>query len=96
MVSGADRVNFPKARKSATVSQVRRQWLRLRLYGREKNPKHEARNSKQFSMTEIQMFQTVQVPEAEAMILSLTFGHLIFEFVSDFEIRNSNFLMAAK
>jgi hypothetical protein len=38
-------------------------------------------------MTEIQMFQTVQVTEAAAMILFLAFGHLIFEFVSDFDIR---------
>jgi hypothetical protein len=68
-----------------------------------RSTKHGTRNNFQHAaqapalrVTEIQMFKTVQVTEAEAMILSLTFCHLIFEFVSDFEIRISNFLMAAK
>jgi hypothetical protein len=66
--------------------QVRGQWLCLRRYDHEKNPKHEARSSKQISMTEIQMFQTVHVIKASAMILFLALGHLIFEFVSDFDL----------
>jgi hypothetical protein len=41
------------------------------------------------------MFQTVHVIEGAAMILFLAFGHLIFEFVSDFDIRISNFVMSA-
>ncbi|MFH0725494.1 MAG: hypothetical protein V2B19_03940 [Pseudomonadota bacterium] len=45
-----------------------------------------------FSMTEIQMFQTVPVIEAMAMILFLTLGHSIFGFVSYFDIRISSFV----
>jgi len=45
-------------------------------------------------MTKIQMFQTVPVLEVANMILFLTLVKLIFEFVSDFNIRISNFAMA--
>lgn len=38
-------------------------------------------------MTEIQMLQTVDVIEAARMVLFLTFGHLISEFVCYFDIR---------
>jgi hypothetical protein len=46
-------------------------------------------------MTEIQMLQTVHVIEVAEMILFKAFSHLISEFVSDFDIRNSNFIMSA-
>jgi hypothetical protein len=55
------------------------------------NPKHEIRNSKQYSMTKIQMFQSAVVLEVANTILFWTFGNLKFEFVSDFAIRISNF-----
>ena len=68
-------------RQSALPNDKRR-WI---------NPKHEIRNSKQYSMTKIQMFQTEVVFEVANTILFWTFGNLIFEFVSDFDIRISNF-----
>lgn len=37
------------------------------------------------------MFQTEAVLEVANFLLLVTFDHLIFEFVSDFEIRISNF-----
>jgi hypothetical protein len=40
------------------------------------------------------MFQTVAVLAADNMILFLSFGILIFEFVSDFDIRISDFAMS--
>jgi len=46
------------------------------------NPKHEIRNSKQSQMIKFQMFQTREFRDFE-------FGK--FEFVSDFDIRISNF-----
>ena len=55
------------------------------------NPKHEIRNAKQYLMTKIQMFQTEAMLEFANMLLFLTFGHLIFEFVSDFVLRISDF-----
>jgi len=42
-------------------------------------------------MTKIQMIQTTGVSDIENMILFLLLGHLIFEFVSNFDIRISNF-----
>ena len=65
-------------------------WLHL---GNENalNQKHEIRNPKQYLMTEIQMTQTMGVPCIVIMILFLSLGHLIFEFVSNFEIRISDF-----
>ena len=45
-------------------------------------------------MTKIQMIQTIGVIGIATMILSLSLGHLIFEFVSNFEIRISNFASA--
>ena len=54
------------------------------------NPKHEIRNPKQYLMTKIQMIQTISVLGVMLMVLFLSLGHLIFEFVSDFEIRISN------
>ena len=46
------------------------------------NPKHEIRNSKQYQMTKFGMFQTGQVRN---------FEFWKFEFVSDFDIRISDF-----
>ena len=43
-------------------------------------------------MTKIQMFQTAAVLLVVNKILFLTFGNLIFEFVSDFDIRISSFV----
>jgi len=42
-------------------------------------------------MTKIQMIQTIDVSEIVNMILFLSLGNLIFEFVSNFDIRISNF-----
>jgi hypothetical protein len=42
-------------------------------------------------MTKIQMIQTVSVSGILLTIMFLSLGHLIFEFVSSFEIRISNF-----
>ena len=42
-------------------------------------------------MTKILMFQTVIVIEIMSSVLFLTFGNLILEFVSIFDIRYSNF-----
>jgi len=42
-------------------------------------------------MTKIQMIQTLGVSDIANMILFLSLGHLIFEFVSNFDIRISNF-----
>jgi len=55
------------------------------------NPKHEIRNPKQYIMTKIQMFQTVGVLEVANMFLFLSLDNLIFEFVSDFDIRITKF-----
>jgi hypothetical protein len=72
-------------------------WTRSKVIGstndikRVINPKHEIRNPKQYPMTKIQMFQTIAVLEVANKILFLAFGNLIFEFVSDFDIRISNF-----
>ena len=57
------------------------------------NPKHEIRNAKQYTLTKIQMSQTVAVIEPANMVLFLVFGNLIFEFVSNFDIRISDFTM---
>ena len=46
------------------------------------NPKHEIRNSKQSQMTKFQMFQTREFRD---------FEFRKFEFVSDFDIRISDF-----
>ena len=45
-------------------------------------------------MTKIQMIQTIGVPGIAIMIMFVSLGHLIFEFVSNFEIRISNFANA--
>jgi len=45
-------------------------------------------------MTKIQMIQTTGLPGISMMMLFLSLGHLIFEFVSSFEIRISNFANA--
>jgi hypothetical protein len=45
-------------------------------------------------MTKIQMFQTVAVLEVANAIFFWSLGNLIFEFVSYFDIRISNFAMA--
>jgi hypothetical protein len=45
-------------------------------------------------MTKIQMIQTIGVPGIAIMILFVSLGHLIFEIVSNFEIRFSNFANA--
>jgi hypothetical protein len=45
-------------------------------------------------MTKIQMIQIIGVPGIAIMILFLSLGHLIFELVSDFEIRISGFANA--
>jgi hypothetical protein len=42
-------------------------------------------------MSKIQMIQKISVPGVAILILFLPLGHLIFEFVSNFEIRVSNF-----
>ena len=68
------------------------------------NPKHEIRNPKwfdklttlsqvegQYLMTKIQMAQTKDLPGRAFLRLFLSLGPLIFEFVSDFDIRISNF-----
>jgi hypothetical protein len=46
------------------------------------NPKHEIRNSKQYQMAKFQMFQTREFRN---------FEFRKFEFVSDFDIRISDF-----
>jgi hypothetical protein len=56
-----------------------------------KYSKSEARNPKQYPMTKIQMNQTVRVSEIANMNLFLSLGHFILEFVSNFDIRISNF-----
>ncbi len=60
--------------------------------GQHSNPNIEARNSKQYQMTEIQMTKTKKLLEAYHPYLAL-FGaleHSNFGFVSDFGIRISN------
>jgi hypothetical protein len=52
------------------------------------NPKHEIRNPKQYRMTEIQMFQKEDMP-GSSFLRFLSLNHLIFEFVSGFDIRIS-------
>jgi len=42
-------------------------------------------------MTEIQMIQTINVSDIADLILFLSLGNLIFEFVSNFDIRISDF-----
>jgi hypothetical protein len=42
------------------------------------------------------MIQTIGVPNVVIMILFLSLEHLIFEFVSNFEIRYSNFCQRRK
>jgi hypothetical protein len=56
------------------------------------NPKHEIRNPKQYRMTEIQMIQTRDMPGIAILRLFLSLEPLIFEFVSNFDIRISNFI----
>ena len=71
------------------------------------NPNNEIRNPKwfdrltilsevegQYLMTKIQMIQTIGVADIPIMILFLSLGHLIFEFVSNFDIRISDFANA--
>ena len=50
------------------------------------------RNSKQYSMTKIQMIQMKEIAGHAMQRLFLSLEPLIFEFVSDFEIRISNFV----
>jgi len=49
------------------------------------NSKKKMRNSKQYKMTEAQIFQTIRVGRV------LDFGILNFEIISDFDIRISDF-----
>jgi len=75
-------------KKPGPQGQVRVQWLcRMKC----KDSKPEARNPKQYLMTKIQMIQTIDVSEIVNMILFLSLGNLIFDFVSNFDIRISNF-----
>jgi len=55
------------------------------------NSKHEIRNPKQYIMTKIPMTQTMSVPGTAILILFLSLGYLVFEFVSYFDIRISDF-----
>jgi len=55
------------------------------------NAKHESRNPKQYRMTKIQMIQTIGVVDIANIILFMSLGHLVFEFVSNFDIRILNF-----
>ena len=54
------------------------------------NSKHEARNSKQIQMIEIQMTKTKKLPRTGVLVLN--FENLNFGFVSNFDIRISNLL----
>ena len=45
-------------------------------------------------MTKIQMIQKIGITDIEILILFLSLGHLIFEFVSNFEIKISDFANA--
>jgi hypothetical protein len=54
------------------------------------NSKHEARNSKQIQMIEIQMTKTKKLPRTGVLVLN--FENLNFGFVSDFDIRISDLL----
>jgi len=49
------------------------------------NPKHEIRNPKQYLMIQIQMIKTR--PWLELQVQALCLSHLIFGFVSYFDIR---------
>jgi hypothetical protein len=51
-----------------------------------------AANPKQYLMIKIQMNQTTGVNDIANMILFLSLGHFLFEFVSHFDIRISNFV----
>ena len=55
------------------------------------NSKHEMRNPKQCIMTKIPMIQTISISAIAILVLFLSLGHLVFEFVSYFDIRISNF-----
>ncbi|MCJ7593636.1 MAG: hypothetical protein MUO52_02550, partial [Desulfobacterales bacterium] len=46
---------------------------------------------RQYLMTKIQMVQTTGVSDIANVILFLSLGHLVFEFVANFDIRISNF-----
>jgi hypothetical protein len=52
---------------------------------------HEIRNPKQYRMSKIQIIQTIGAYDIVMIDLFLSLEHLIFEFVSSFEIRISNF-----
>jgi hypothetical protein len=45
-------------------------------------------------MSKIQMIQTKAIASVATMVLFLSLGHLILEFVSNFEIRISDFANA--
>ena len=78
-------------RNPCPLDKVRELWLYLKKW---KGYKPEARNPKHYLMTKIPMNQTIDVPGITMMILFLSLGHLIFEFISNFEIRISNFANA--
>lgn len=52
------------------------------------------RNPKQYRMIKIPMIQTLDLPCIAIMILFLSLENLIFEFVSNFGFRISNFFNA--
>jgi hypothetical protein len=56
------------------------------------NPKHEIRKTKQYRMTKIKMIQTKNTAGIAMQRLFLSFEPFIFEFVSNFDIRISNFV----
>ena len=59
--------------------------------GKSLNPKHEIRNPKQYRITEFQMIQTKDMSGIAMLRLFLSLEPLIFEFVSNFGIRISDF-----
>jgi len=55
------------------------------------NSKHETRNPKQYTITKTAMIQTIRISYVTNPVLFLSFGHLLFEFVSYFDILISDF-----
>jgi len=56
------------------------------------NPKHETRKTKQYRMTKIKMIQTKDTAGIAIYSWFLSLEFLIFEFVSNFDIRISKFV----
>jgi len=54
------------------------------------NSKHETRNPKQYRMTKTEMIESIRISHVMNPVLFLSFGHLLFEFVSYFDIRISD------